>query len=76
VSFKLTAFRWIDPLFGIGVGVFAFYLSERNQPKPPGHSFLELSQKRITKSYNYWIKGDASIGPAGEKPPGRNNGLW
>src|SRR4051794_1509305 len=72
---RLTC-RWADPFFGVGIGIFAFYLSERNETRPPGHSFTELCQKRFNKQYNYWIKGEPSIGPAGNKPPGQNWGLW
>ena len=71
-----TDIRWVDPLFGISIGIMAFYLSERDNARPPGHSFTELCQKRFNKQYNYWIKGEPSIGPAGDKPPGRNWGLW
>src|ERR1700738_968661 len=35
--------RWADPFFGISIGIFAFYLSERDNPRPTGHSFTELS---------------------------------
>jgi len=68
--------RWADPFFGIGIGIFAFYLSERNETRPAGHSFTELCQKRLNKQYNYWVKGEPSIGPNGKKPPGQNWGLW
>jgi hypothetical protein len=68
--------RWADPFFGISIGLMAFYLSERNEVRPPGHSFSELCRKRMTKHYNYWIKGEPSIGPAGNKRPGNNWGLW
>ncbi|KAK9379297.1 uncharacterized protein V2V93DRAFT_326909 [Kockiozyma suomiensis] len=38
--------RVVDPLFGIFVGVSAFYLYERREDREPGHTLYDLAIRR------------------------------
>ncbi|KAK9245677.1 hypothetical protein V1506DRAFT_537629 [Lipomyces tetrasporus] len=38
--------KTLDPIFGIGVGVAAFYLYERREGREEGHTLNELVKRR------------------------------
>lgn len=50
--------KWLDPIFALGVGIWAYGLYEREHPRPEGHKLQELIQRR----YNMYYKEDKDIG--------------
>lgn len=38
--------KWLDPVFALGVGIWAYGLYEREHPRQPGHTLQELVERR------------------------------
>lgn len=38
--------KWLDPIFAIGVGVWAYGLYEREHPRADGHTLQDLVRRR------------------------------
>lgn len=38
--------KWLDPVFSLGVGIWAYGLYEREHPRETGHTLRELVQRR------------------------------
>ncbi|ODV97717.1 hypothetical protein PACTADRAFT_52675 [Pachysolen tannophilus NRRL Y-2460] len=46
-SYPYLISKYIDPLFGISVGVFSYYAYEKRVGREEGHSLNELVKKRF-----------------------------
>ncbi|KAG5518887.1 hypothetical protein PMAC_002418 [Pneumocystis sp. 'macacae'] len=43
---KVMFFRWVDFVFAMSIGVFSYFLYEKNHPRPEHCSLNELLQRR------------------------------
>ncbi|KAK9478728.1 hypothetical protein V1514DRAFT_330248 [Lipomyces japonicus] len=41
--------KYLDPIFGVAVGVSAFYLYEQRHGREEGHTLVELFQRRYQR---------------------------